>query len=145
MHKVTMVVLALCAAMILPATATAIPIHHHLMIHRQVRDPSTGEPQIVAKHVVRVIDVAPPPAPTPTTTTSSSGYTIPAYIVECESGGNYSAVNPSSGAGGAYQILPSTWALYGQTGAPQDAPPAVQDQVAAQIWADSGPDAWACA
>ena len=31
----------------------------------------------------------------------------------CESGGNSRAVNPSSGAGGAYQILPSTWRAYG--------------------------------
>src|SRR5262249_35173370 len=39
-------------------------------------------------------------------------YSIPTYIVMCESGGDYGAVNPSSGAGGAYQILPSTWELY---------------------------------
>jgi len=71
-------------------------------------------------------------------------YAIPAYIVMCESGGNYSAVNPSSGAGGAYQILPSTWQLYGGKGAPQDAPKAEQDSIAAQIWADSGPGAWVC-
>ena len=48
-------------------------------------------------------------------------YSIPAYIVMCESGGDYSAVNPSSGAGGAYQILPSTWDLYGGQGNPEDA------------------------
>jgi muramidase (phage lysozyme) len=53
-------------------------------------------------------------------------------------------VNPSSGAGGAYQILPSTWALYGGHGAPQDASKAEQDSIAAQIWADSGPSAWVC-
>ncbi len=29
----------------------------------------------------------------------SGGYSIPESIVECESGGDYSAVNPSSGAG----------------------------------------------
>ncbi len=72
-------------------------------------------------------------------------YSIPTYIVMCESGGNYSAVNPSSGAGGAYQILPSTWALYGGKGAPQDAPKAEQDRIAAEIWADSGGSAWVCA
>lgn len=72
-------------------------------------------------------------------------YAIPTYIVMCESGGNYSAVNPSSGAGGAYQILPSTWALYGGQGAPQDAPKAEQDRIAAEIWADSGASAWVCA
>lgn len=71
-------------------------------------------------------------------------YSIPTYIVMCESGGNYSAVNPSSGAGGAYQILPSTWELYGGKGEPQDAPKAEQDRIAGEIWADSGPSAWVC-
>ncbi len=72
-------------------------------------------------------------------------YSIPTYIVICESGGNYSAVNASSGAGGAYQILPSTWASYGGTGAPQDGSKAEQDRIAAEIWADSGGGAWVCA
>jgi septal ring factor EnvC (AmiA/AmiB activator) len=71
-------------------------------------------------------------------------FSIPSYIVMCESGGNYGAVNPSSGAGGAYQILPSTWQLYGGQDAPQDAPKAEQDRIAAEIWADSGPSAWVC-
>jgi septal ring factor EnvC (AmiA/AmiB activator) len=72
-------------------------------------------------------------------------YSIPTYIVMCESGGNYSALNPSSGAGGAYQILPSTWELYGGQGEPQNAPKAEQDRIAAEIWADSGGSAWVCA
>jgi peptidoglycan hydrolase CwlO-like protein len=72
-------------------------------------------------------------------------YSIPTYIVMCESGGNYHALNPSSGAGGAYQILPSTWAAYGGQGAPQNAPKAEQDRIAAEIWRDSGPSAWSCA
>jgi peptidoglycan hydrolase CwlO-like protein len=71
-------------------------------------------------------------------------YAIPAYIVMCESGGNYGAVNASSGAGGAYQILPSTWELYGGQGEPQNAPKDEQDQIAAEIWADSGTGAWVC-
>jgi septal ring factor EnvC (AmiA/AmiB activator) len=72
-------------------------------------------------------------------------YSIPTYIVMCESGGNYSALNPSSGAGGAYQIIPSTWDLYGGKGEPQNAPKAEQDRIAAEIWADSGGSAWVCA
>jgi len=76
--------------------------------------------------------------------TYSGGYSIPSSIVMCESGGNYSAVNPSSGAGGAYQILPSTWAAYGGQGLPQDAPPAEQNQIAAEIYATQGPSAWTC-
>lgn len=72
-------------------------------------------------------------------------YSIPTYIVMCESGGNYHALNASSGAGGAYQILPSTWAAYGGQGEPQNAPKAEQDRIAAEIWRDSGPSAWSCA
>jgi Transglycosylase-like domain len=72
-------------------------------------------------------------------------WAIPEAIVMCESGGNYSALNPSSGAGGAYQILPSTWQAYGGKGLPHQASPAEQDAIAAQIWADSGPGAWVCA
>jgi peptidoglycan hydrolase CwlO-like protein len=72
-------------------------------------------------------------------------WAIPQAIVMCESGGNFGAVNPSSGAGGAYQILPSTWRLYGGRGAPQDASPAEQSAIASQIWADSGSSAWVCA
>ncbi len=72
-------------------------------------------------------------------------FSIPSYIVMCESGGNYGALNPSSGAGGAYQILPSTWELYGGKGAPHEASKAEQDRIAAEIWADSGGSAWVCA
>jgi septal ring factor EnvC (AmiA/AmiB activator) len=72
-------------------------------------------------------------------------FAIPTYIVMCESGGNYGALNPSSGAGGAYQIIPSTWELYGGKGAPHEAPKAEQDRIAAEIWSDSGGSAWVCA
>ena len=72
-------------------------------------------------------------------------WAIPESIVLCESGGNWDAVNPSSGAGGAYQILPSTWELYGGEGDPEDASPGAQSAIAAQIWADSGASAWVCA
>jgi peptidoglycan hydrolase-like protein with peptidoglycan-binding domain len=75
---------------------------------------------------------------------SRGGYTIPSGIVSCESGGNYSAVNPSSGAGGAYQILPSTWQAYGGQGRPQDASPAEQGRIAAAIYANQGASAWSC-
>jgi hypothetical protein len=72
-------------------------------------------------------------------------WAIPESIVMCESGGDWGAVNPSSGAGGAYQILPSTWELYGGEGNPEDASPAEQSAIAAEIWADSGGSAWVCA
>lgn len=68
-------------------------------------------------------------------------------FLECvkkrESGGNYSAVNPSSGAGGAYQFMPSTWAAMGGTGSPQNASPAQQDAMAAKLYATAGTSPWA--
>ena len=84
------------------------------------------------------------PAPETTSSSGAGGYAIPAGIVQCESGGNYSAVNPQTGAGGAYQILPSTWSAYGGQGLPQDAPAAEQDRIASQIYASEGASAWSC-
>lgn len=92
------------------------------------------------------------PAPTSASTAAASagysagggGYSIPSGIVQCESGGNYGAVNPSSGAGGAYQILPSTWQAYGGQGLPENAPRAEQDRIAGEIYARQGGSAWTC-
>lgn len=67
---------------------------------------------------------------------------LPTCTWQPESGGDWSAVNPSSGAGGRYQILPSTWAAYGGTGLPQDASPAEQSAVAQKIMQSQGPSAW---
>jgi septal ring factor EnvC (AmiA/AmiB activator) len=73
-------------------------------------------------------------------------YSIPTYIVMCESGGNYRALNRSSMAGGAYQIIPSTWAAYGGKGQYAHlASKAEQDRIAAIIWREDGPGAWSCA
>jgi peptidoglycan hydrolase-like protein with peptidoglycan-binding domain len=79
-----------------------------------------------------------------TASASGGGYAIPSGIVQCESGGNYSAVNPSTGAGGAYQILPSTWQAYGGQGLPQDASPSEQGRIASEIYANQGASAWSC-
>ena len=73
-------------------------------------------------------------------------YAIPTYIVMCESGGNYRALNRSSMAGGAYQIIPSTWKAYGGEGRYAHlASKAEQDRIAALIWKHDGPGAWSCA
>lgn len=94
-----------------------------------------------------------PPAPAPTlqaTGSSTAGsysggagqYSIPTYIVMCESGGDYNAQNPS-GAYGAYQIMPEHYDPGGVCyGLGRD--PAGQDACAARIWASSGAGAWAC-
>jgi predicted nucleic acid-binding Zn-ribbon protein len=74
-------------------------------------------------------------------------FAIPQSIVMCESGGNYGAVNPNSGAGGAYQFLPSTYqGLGGKYGSPQNAPKWEQDRLAAKLWAGGrGAGNWECA
>ena len=66
-------------------------------------------------------------------------------IAQCESGGDYSAVNGSSRAGGKYQFLPSTWASVGGEGLPQDASPAEQDRLAVKLYANgAGRSHWVC-
>ena len=81
------------------------------------------------------------PASTSTATYSGgSGYQ--GCVIAAESGGNASAVNPSSGAGGLYQFLPSTWAALGHSGLPQNASVAEQNQAFQQEYAQSGTSAW---
>jgi hypothetical protein len=97
---------------------------------------------------------------------------IPSYITDCESGGSYRAYNSSSGAGGKYQALPSTWRVnlprrriirlaeglftprqerrqIRRWGAldkgPRWSSPLLQDIVADNIWDSQGIDAWSCA
>jgi muramidase (phage lysozyme) len=74
------------------------------------------------------------------------GFAIPKAIVMCESGGNYGALNPSTGAGGAYQFLPETYkGLGGKAEAPHLAPKEEQDRLAAKLWADGqGRGNWEC-
>jgi hypothetical protein len=102
-------------------------------------------------------EVAPklaPPAPSRAAAPQSravgatfGGGTAPNGFLSCvrnrESRGNYGAVNSSSGAGGAYQFLPSTWRAMGGSGLPQNASPAEQDRMAAKLYAQAGPAPWA--
>ena len=76
----------------------------------------------------------------------AGGDTPPEYIKQCESGGDYTAVNPTSGAGGAWQFMPGTWRSVGGTGRPQDATPAEQDYRASLLWnGGNGASHWECA
>lgn len=69
-------------------------------------------------------------------------------IVQRESGGDPTAVNPSSGAAGKYQFLQSTWDSVApsqyQGVSPAKVPEHVQDQVAHKVWnGGSGASHWA--
>ena len=87
-------------------------------------------------------------APTPAGPTfgPSGGWAIPYSIVLCESGGQNLTPN-SAGASGYYQILPSTWKLFGGTGpAAYLASKSEQDTVASRIWnGGAGASNWVCA
>ncbi|HLH65856.1 MAG TPA: transglycosylase family protein [Solirubrobacteraceae bacterium] len=74
------------------------------------------------------------------------GWAIPYPIVLCESGGQNLPPN-SAGASGYYQIIPSTWKLFGGSGpAAYLAPKSEQDTVAARIWrGGAGASNWVCA
>ena len=98
-------------------------------------------PQYPASYVTDAVQPAQPPAgvQTATQTGAHNGWTIPEYIVMCESGGDYNARNPS-GAYGAYQIMPGTAAGYGC----DLSTPAGQDQCAARIYAAEGTSPWVC-
>lgn len=164
------ILLALGLSLCLPATAGAITLKRHVVIphgvthkadvHRVVvttvappdsdddgcpndEDSYNGpgcnapEPPVAAPVEESVAPATPVATSVPT---ASAGYSVPSYIVACESGGDYGAVNPSSGAYGAYQILPSTSAAYGC----DMSSPAGQDACAGEIYADVGSSAWSC-
>jgi septal ring factor EnvC (AmiA/AmiB activator) len=86
------------------------------------------------------------PVATGPTLGASGGWAIPYAIVLCESGGQNLSPN-SAGASGYYQILPSTWKLFGGTGpAAYLASKAEQDAVASRIWnGGAGASNWVCA
>jgi resuscitation-promoting factor RpfC len=73
---------------------------------------------------------------------SGASGSFQACVIQAESGGNAGAVNSSSGAGGLYQFLPSTWQALGFSGLPQDASVAEQNAAFQKEYAESGSSAW---
>ncbi len=74
-------------------------------------------------------------------------WALPAHIVDCESGGDYT---PARGLtyGGAYGLLPSTWQQFGGSrwaAQANHAPARAQDIVASRVWTRVGSGAWSCA
>lgn len=89
----------------------------------------------------------PPPAPAASNVSTSGMSAFEACVIRSESGGNPRAVNPTSGAGGLFQFLPSTWAGLGYAasypGGAQTAPVSVQKAAFAKMYAQSGSAPWA--
>jgi LysM repeat protein len=94
------------------------------------------------------VAVAAPPqagysAAAPVTASYYSGSgSFQSCVIRAESGGNAGAVNASSGAGGLYGFLPSTWQALGYSGLPQDASVAEQNAAFAKEYSQSGTSAW---
>jgi LysM repeat protein len=63
-------------------------------------------------------------------------------VIARESGGNATAVNAASGAGGLYGFLPSTWASLGYSGLPENAPAWEQTQAFGKLYAEAGASPW---
>ena len=74
--------------------------------------------------------------------TSSSPSSALARIARCESGGNPAAVSSSGQYRGKYQFSRATWRRLGGTGDPAAAPEAVQDRIAAKLYAAQGAAPW---
>jgi len=98
-------------------------------------------PAPVAEPVTTVTGPAYVPAAAPSSYSAASG-SFQQCVIQAESGGNASAVNPSSGAGGLYGFLPSTWQALGHSGLPENASVAEQNQAFQQEYAQSGTSAW---
>lgn len=124
--------------------------------------PVTEAPPAVAETVTEAVEeveeavtttTAPPPLTIPRRTTTTTIYeppspqshTPPAYIAECESGGNPRAVNPN-GHYGKWQFSQRTWESVGGTGRPDHASESEQDYRASVLWNNGhGASHWSCA
>ena len=115
-----------------------------------------GSPQLLAQALEAVPPPSPPPAPAPgpvagpvaapsvsPVVATASGGGFQQCVISAESGGDPSAVNPASGAGGLYGFLPSTWESLGYSGLPEDAPVATQNAAFAAEYAQAGTAPWA--
>jgi peptidoglycan hydrolase-like protein with peptidoglycan-binding domain len=63
-------------------------------------------------------------------------------IAQCESGGDPTAVSPDGLYRGKYQFTRATWPRLGGTGDPAQAPEALQDELAAKLFAAEGTAPW---
>ncbi|HEV3292720.1 MAG TPA: transglycosylase family protein [Streptosporangiaceae bacterium] len=94
-----------------------------------------------------VASSAPAAAPAPVAQASSASYSgasgsFQSCVIQAESGGDAGAVNASSGAGGLYGFLPSTWQALGYSGLPENASVAEQNAAFQKEYAQSGTSAW---
>lgn len=101
----------------------------------------------VTANTAQTASSSPPAATASVASPAVAASGFEACVIARESGGNPQAYNPSSGAGGLYQFLLSTWmgtpegASY--PGGAQTAPVSVQEAAFAYVYARDGPADWA--
>jgi resuscitation-promoting factor RpfC len=100
-------------------------------------------PAAPAVSAVPAVSTAEISSATPAASYSGAPGSFQACVIQAESGGDPTAVNPTSGAGGLYQFLPSTWQALGFSGLPENASVAEQNAAFAKEYAESGTSAWA--
>lgn len=129
------------------ATTTApLPVHSEPPTSPSQPPETTTPPTVppIAQTAVQAPPAAPPQMASPVSLQPCGGDLPPCYVKQRESGGNYQAYNASSGAAGAWQFIPSTWAGFGGYASARDAPPEVQDEKARALWAGgAGCSHWA--
>jgi hypothetical protein len=81
----------------------------------------------------------PPPQPPAGVSTDRNVAALPECTWKPESGGDYGAVNPSSGARGKYQVIPSTHAAHCSD---LGWSPGEQEQCALRVYKAQGAGAW---
>jgi resuscitation-promoting factor RpfC len=117
--------------------ATAAPRHARPVAAAR---PPSGAP---VSGGASVADTAAPAAVRRATLSGTTPGSFRSCVIQRESSGNPRAVNPSSGAGGLYGFLPSTWHGLGFSGLPENASVAEQNDAFAKEYAQSGTSAWA--
>lgn len=108
--------------------------------------PATKAEVLESTSIMEPAPVEPATTATSTESAPATGYDTsgaPTEVIECESGGDYGAVNPA-GYYGAYQFDQGTWDAYAPEGYagvnPAEAPPEVQDAAAAAVPYDAWPN-----
>jgi hypothetical protein len=132
-----------------PWPATGIPVGANIVVPGNTGNytpPANTQPQTQQSYSAPQTPAQPQNYSSPSQTASvpsSGGWSNEQAIIQAESGGNPTAVNPSSGASGLFQDLPSTWNDYDGYSSAGAAPVSVQIQFNQALHAQDGSSPWA--
>jgi resuscitation-promoting factor RpfC len=116
--------------------AAYLTAQHQIELQREVAQAASE------RATYRPSTTAPGSQTSVSTGSSVAGGSIWSCIIQHESRGDPTAVNASSGAGGLYQFLPSTWHGIGMSGLPENYSAADQTAAAERLQAQQGWSPW---